>query len=138
MNVYSDYLRQWLLDLFSYLYFFIPFQNFKNNEYKHIHNQKKKLLKRLSSTIYKVRESQDLTVRKELQPPLISSLISHRHSIPPALDFSHIKRLTISQVPRPFHDPHDFPHAVLSSLMLLPSGELLPIPQNPIQNSFFL
>lgn len=54
-------------------------------------------------------------VRKELQAPLISSLMSHPHSIPPALDFSHIKRLTISRLPRPFHDPQAFAHTVLAS-----------------------
>lgn len=54
-------------------------------------------------------------VRKELQAPLISSLTSHPHSIPPALDFSHIKRLTVSRLPRPFHDPQAFAHTVLAS-----------------------
>lgn len=70
---------------------------------------------RVSSTVSKVKGSQEPVVRKELQNPLTSGLISHPYSILPTLDFSHIRLLTIVQVPRPFHDTHAFALAVLSS-----------------------
>lgn len=71
--------------------------------------------KTLIHTIFKVKELQDLMIRQELQPLLLSSLISHHHSIPPTQNFSHFKLLTISQVSWPFCDPHTFAHAVFSS-----------------------